>query len=135
MTIFQVSRKTIYNWFTAWEDQRFVGLYDAPGRGRKPTFNEVQREQIRSWAKQTPKQLKGVLKKIKDTWNIEVSKDTVKRVLKSLSMRWRRLRRMMSGQPDPVEYATKQRQLSEFKRQEAVGELNLRYLDESGFCL
>ncbi len=37
--IFQVSYRTIYNWFYRWESEGIVGLYDKPGRGRKPTFN------------------------------------------------------------------------------------------------
>lgn len=39
MKIFLVSRKTLYNWFDAWELRGLVGLYNQPGRGRKPTFN------------------------------------------------------------------------------------------------
>jgi transposase len=36
--IFGVSRKTIYNWFTKWEDEKLVGLYNNSGRGRKSKF-------------------------------------------------------------------------------------------------
>ena len=82
MPIFAVTRKTIHNWFDAWERHRLVGLYDQPGRGRNPTFNDPQKQQIREWAKAHPKNLKAVLAKIKATWDIEVSKTTVKRVLK-----------------------------------------------------
>lgn len=133
--IFAVTRKTIHNWFDAWERHRLVGLYDQPGRGRKPTFSDPQKQQIRDWAKAHPKNLKAVLAKIKATWGIEVSKTTVKRVLKSLSMGWRRLKRGLAGKPDPIEYETKRRQLEELKRLDEQGVLDLRYLDESGFCL
>ncbi|MBD1904161.1 helix-turn-helix domain-containing protein, partial [Trichocoleus sp. FACHB-832] len=30
--VFQVSRKTIYNWFTRWESEGIVGLYNKPGQ-------------------------------------------------------------------------------------------------------
>ena len=112
-----------------------VGLYDQPGRGRTPTFNAPQKKQIRDWAKAHPKNLKAVLAKIKATWDIEVSKATVKRILKSLSMGWRRLKRGLASQPDPIEYATKRRQLEDLKRLDEQGEIDLRYLDERGFCL
>ena len=36
MEMFVVSRKTIYNWFTRWSDQKIPGLYNDKGRGRKP---------------------------------------------------------------------------------------------------
>ncbi len=133
--IFQVSRKTLYNWFNAWEDQGLVGLYDQPGRGRKATFTPEQQEQIRQWAQQHPQQLKQVLQKVKEQWDIEVSAKTIKRVLKAMRMSWHRLRRGVAGQPDATVYATKQAQLEELKRLDALGEIELYYLDETGFCL
>lgn len=135
MSIFGVTRKTIYTWFDAWEDKCLVGLYDRPGRGRKATFSDEEKAQIRAWAKANPKNLNAVLAKIKATWKVSVSKTTLKRILKSFSMRWRRLRRVLAGKPDPVEYATKRQPLEEFQRQETQGVLDLRYMDESGFCL
>ena len=135
MSIFAVTRKTVYTWLDAWDNHCLVGLYDQPGRGRKAKLNDAQKEQIREWVKQTPNNLKAVLARIKETWNIEVSKTTLKRILKSFSISWRRLRRVLAGKPDPVEYETKRQQLEVLKRQEAKGELDLRYLDESGFCL
>lgn len=135
MTIFGVTQKTIYTWLDAWDRQRLVGLYDRPGRGRKPTFSPDEKEQIRAWARATPNNLKAVLAKIKAKWKVKVSKTTLKRILKSFSMSWRRLRRVLAGQPDPVEYETKRQQLLILKRQDEQGEIDLRYLDESGFCL
>jgi transposase len=135
MSIFDVTRKTVYTWFDAWESQRLVGLYDRPGRGRKATFSDAEKAQIREWAKASPKNLNAVLAQIKAKWPVSISKTTLKRILKSCSMRWRRLRRLLAGKPDPVEYATKQPQLAEFKHQEAQGAVDLRYMDESGFCL
>lgn len=135
MKIFQVSRKTIYNWFTAWEERSLVGLYDRPGRGRKPIFTAEQREQIHRWAQETPKNLNQVLNKIKKTWKLTVSKDTVKRILKGFSMSWRRLRRVLGGSPDPQEYERKERQLEGLKALDDQGIINLVYMDESGFCL
>ena len=135
MLIFAVTRKTIYTWLDAWEQERLVGLYDRPGRGRKKTFNDAEQQQIRDWAKATPNNLNAVLAKIKEKWKVEVSKTTVKRILKSLSMSWRRLKRTLAKQPDPVEYATKKQQLEVLKRQDEQNELDLRYMDESGFCL
>ena len=50
-------------------------------------------------------------------------------------MTWHRMRRSVGGEPDPIEYEEKQTQLEEFKRLEDQGEINLYYLDETGFCL
>ena len=83
MQIFDVSRKTIHNWFVAWESQKLVGLCDRTGRGRKPTFTPEQQEQIKQWVNESPKQLKRVLQNIEEEWKIKVSKDTIKRVLRN----------------------------------------------------
>ena len=135
MQILGVSRKTIHNWFVAWETRKLVGLYDRPGRGRKQTFTPEQKELIRHWVNEHPHQLKKVLQQIQQTWDINVSKDTVKRVLKGFAMSWRRMRRVVAGQPDPVEFEAKQKRLEILKQQSDQGEIDRRYLDESGFCL
>lgn len=133
--IFQVSRKTLYNWFNAWEDKGLVGLYNQPGRGRKPTFTPQQQEQIRTWAQQHPRQLKQVVQKVKEDWHISISTKTIKRILKALNMSWHRFRRAVARKPDPQQYAQKQAQLEELKRLDEAGEIELYYLDETGFCL
>jgi transposase len=133
--ILHVSRRTIHYWFEAWEDHKLVGLYDRPGRGRKSTFTPEQKEQIRQWAKEYPNQLQRVLQQIDKQWDIRVSKDTVKRVLKGFAFSWRRVRRVVAGQPDAAEFQAKQQQLEVLKYQADCGEIDLRYLDESGFCL
>lgn len=133
--IFNVSRKTLYNWFHNWEEQGVLGLYNRPGRGRKKMFNAKQAEQIQDWVEQQPKQLKQVAAKIQEEWGITTSTQTIKRVLKALRMSWHRFRRVVGGQPNAQEYEQKQAELEVLQQLEAEGELDLYYLDEAGFCL
>jgi transposase len=135
MENFSVSRKTLYNWFNAWNTYSVAGLYDRPGRGRKPSFTPEQQEQIGRWSQEHPQQLKQVLQKIEAAWGIEVSQKTVSRVLKGLQKSWHRLRRVVGGQPDPQEYREKQAPLDVLQQQEEAGEIELDCLDETGFCL
>ncbi len=135
MKIFQVSYKTIYNWLNRWESEGMLGLYNKPGRGRKRIFNSAQEETIREWAKQEPRQLKKVLQLIKEEWGIEISAETIKRILKNFSMSWHRMRRGVGGEPNPDEYREKQAQLEELKRLDEQEKIDLYYLDETGFCL
>ncbi len=125
MNIFYVSYKTIYNWINRWEAEGMVGLYNKTGRGSKRIFNPSQESIIREWALQEPRQLKLVLEKIKKEWGIEVSTETIKRILKRLSMSWHRMRREVGGEPDPIEYKEKQAQLEEFKELDAADKINL----------
>jgi transposase len=135
MEIFNVSRKTLYNWFNNWETQGVVGLYNRPGRGRKSTFSSEQVEQICAWVQQQPRQLKQVVQKVQEEWAISISTKTIKRVLKAVRMSWHRFRRVVGGQPNALEYEQKQAQLETLKQLEDQGELDLYYLDEAGFCL
>lgn len=135
LSIFQVSRKTIYNWFNAWQQERFVGLYERPGRGRKPSFTPEQRDEIRQWTKAHPNNLKQVLQRVEQDWGMRVSQDTIKRVLKAFALSWRRLRRVVASQPSAEEYQRKAQHLEQLKAQAEQHEIDLRYLDETGFCL
>lgn len=136
LKIFPVrSRKTLYNWFDEWESRGFPGLYNRRGRGRKATFNDEQKAQIKRWAMASPKQLKQVVHKVDETWDIQVSTHTIKRVLKSLKMSWHRFRRITHKRPEPSEYTQKKAALETLKKLEDEGHIALYYLDESGFSL
>lgn len=135
MALFMVSRKTVFNWFQAWERHKLIGLYNEPGRGRKPLFSPEQKAQIREWVKAEPRNLKKVLGQIQETWDISASLETIKRVLKSVGMSWRRIRKRVAGVPDAVEYATQVAALAGLKDLDAAGEIDLRYADEAGFSL
>lgn len=50
-------------------------------------------------------------------------------------MSWHRIKRGVAGQPEPEEYKRKKQELEELKKQEDRGEIDLRYVDETGFCL
>lgn len=135
MTIFRISRVTIYNWFNNWEKQKLVGLYDAKGKGRKPKLKEKQKEQVLQWAKTFPKSIKKIAGLILEHFSISLSKKTIKRILKYFGFTWRRIRQRVAGKPDPLEYQQKKETLQQFKRQDEQGIIDLRYFDESGFCL
>lgn len=133
--IFRVSRKTLYNWFNRWEKQGLIGLYNQKGRGRKAIFNQEQQEQIKQWVEAEPKRLKKVIVKMNEQWGIKVHKETVKRIIKKFKMRWKRLKRGLAKPPAEWELEVKMPKLKELKEQEQKGEIDLRYLDESGFSL
>jgi transposase len=135
VSIFKVTRLTITNWLNDWDKLALVGLYDSPGRGRKPKLTPEQQQQVKAWAKETPKNLDLVQNKIESKWKIKVSKDTIKRILNFLFLSWRRIKKQVSGQPDPVIYKAKSQELAELKKRDLAGKIDLRYVDETGFCL
>ena len=123
MSIFQVSRQTIYNWFNAWESSKFSGLYNSSGRGRKKLFTVEQEQQIKKWVKETPKNLEKVQEKILREWGNTVSKKTIKRIIKSAYMGWYRIKRRVGGNPLPEFYDKKVKELDKLKEQESTGEI------------
>jgi len=78
--IFKVSGLTLSNWFNNWDSQGLVGLSDRKGRVRKCKLNKSQKQQVKKWTKETPKNLEYVKKRIKEEWDILVSNDTIKKV-------------------------------------------------------
>lgn len=133
--IFQVSCKTIYNWINRWDSEGLLGLYNKPGRGCKPTFNSSQKDQIKEWTKQEPRQLKQVRQKVKEEWGINTSTKTIQRILKILNMSWHRMRRGVGGEPPTHEYQDKKARLEDLKRLDDEDKIDLYYLDETGFSL
>jgi hypothetical protein len=110
-------------------------LYDKKGRGRKPKLNAEQRYQVKEWTKSHPKNLRKVVALVREEYGISVSRRTIKRILRDLNFSWRRIRRNPKGEPDSEEYARKKVELEELKEQAERGEIDLYYVDESGFCL
>ena len=133
--IFKVDRITIYNWLNHWESRRFAGLYDRKGKGRHPIFNQEQKEQIREWIKLYPKNLNKVIALIQEEFDLKASKSTIKRILKSFKLSWRRIRRKVRGEPDPDIYQERKAALDILIKEDQEGIIDLRYYDESGFCL
>lgn len=50
-------------------------------------------------------------------------------------MGWLRIKRRVSGSLTPEFYAQKTKELDGLKKQEQKGEIEIRYVDESSFCL
>jgi hypothetical protein len=50
-------------------------------------------------------------------------------------MTWRRMRRKVKGQPDPAIYQARKEALDILIEEDKQGMIDLRYYDESGFCL
>lgn len=133
--IFKVSRNTIYNWLNDWEKYQLIGLYNQKGRGRKSKLNEEQKKQLKKWVKQNPKQLDKAQEKVKKQWQINISKDTIKRIIKKKKMGWYRIKRKVKGSPEEKEYNQKKKELEKLQEREKKGEIDLYYGDETGFCL
>lgn len=82
MKIFPVDRITIYNWFDAWEAQRFAGLYDKKRHGRPPKLNQEEQNLAQQYLEQYPKDVKKIVHLVEHETSKRVSTKTIKRLVK-----------------------------------------------------
>lgn len=99
---FDVHRNTIRNWFESFENDGLVGLYDCVGRGGKLKLQPHQQEAVIAWVRENPQSLDYIVHKVAQHFGLSVSRWTIKRFLKSQGLTWRRVRRGMPKQEDPI---------------------------------
>ena len=73
-------------------------------------------------------------RKLREERSVDLSSGRLREILKK-NYRWKRTRQSHRKLQDPVKRATKRADLEMLKLVAAEGEINLKYLDESGFCL
>lgn len=133
--IYEVDRDTVMHWLDRWEDQGSAGLDDQAGRGRKPTLNEKEQKQALKIVEQDPRSAQRSLAKIAAKTGKEISRDTLKRLLKKGNKTWKRLRRSLRGQRDEADFRSAQAELAGLRALAAANKIDLYYCDEAGFTL
>jgi transposase len=131
--IFEVDRDTVSGWLDAWGQCGLMGLRDQehPGRPRKGTAEE--RDRLCEAAQETPHQIRGLPAQFQERTGQTLSKDTLRRWLKEKGLVWKRCRRSLKGQRDEAGFLEGKRVLTAFHDREKAGEIDVFYLDESGF--
>ena len=86
-----------------------------------------------SWFKDATQQLRDWLPDIRRGWGIKLSMSTLRRLARQQGYRWKRCRRSLRTQREPVLFAAAQTPLPELHQAEARGELAVVYVDECRF--
>lgn len=141
--IFDVDRDTISAWFDRWDKHGGdtdgakappeVRLEDAPRSGRPRKIKAADEPDVLKMVGANPRQLKTVMASIEE--RLQVSLDTIKRLLRRRGWRWRRIRRSLKSRRDEAAFRKAQAELEQLKRQEDAGLLDLIYFDAAGFSL
>jgi transposase len=111
-----LDRDTISLTLNSWEEKGLGGLYDKPGRGRKPIYTEQEQAMIAEKLEQEPRQIKKIRADIANQTGKSASVDTLKRIVKHHGMVWKRLQKEPAKQPDPLEYSLKKQKLESLKK-------------------
>ena len=81
-TLLDIHYNSVANWLKRYEQGGVAALEEKPREGRPKLLSPEQEAQVRTWVKDEPRQLKRVIAKVKATFGIELSVDTLKRTLK-----------------------------------------------------
>src|SRR3989449_10865921 len=133
--IYHVDRDTVATWIKKWEKHGEKSLHDQPRSGRPSTLNATEKELAKQYIKEEPRSLKHVVERLAQKTAKRLSISSLKRLAKKARLRWKRVRKSLKSLRDPEAFSQCQRELEALQKQEEQGELNLYYLDESGFTL
>ncbi len=83
MEIFNVRYATVLDWFNNWELEGCASIGLKPGRGMKKKLSEIDKRELEELLERHRRNLKGFIAEIKEAYQIQVSKQTVQRFLKT----------------------------------------------------
>ncbi len=133
--IYQVHRDTVASWIKKWESQGMDSLHDKPRSGRPMKLTPDEQPVALGDLKDHPRSLKLVVDRLEQKEKKRISISTLKRLAKRAGLRWKRVRKSLKNLRDPEEFDKCKRELEALQKQEAKGEIDLYYFDESGFSL
>jgi transposase len=111
-----LDRDTVSLTLDCWEANGLEGLYDKPGRGRKPIYTEQEQAMIAEKLEQEPRQIKKIRADIANQTGKSASIETLRRVVKHQGMVWKRLQKEPAKKPEPAEYSLKKQKLESLKK-------------------
>lgn len=133
--IFVVQRDTLFNWLTRWDNDGVVALLDAPREGRPPKLSPEGVKFVEQEIEIEPRSPKRVAGRVKAHFGIDISEDTVKRILRGCGKRWKRVGTSLQSKRDAVKFQEAKRSIYSLQQQHKTGTITLTYFDASGFSL
>jgi len=106
-TLLEVHYNSVYHWITAYEKEGVAGLKDQPISGRPPLLTAADRSQVEQFIRATPQQPKVVLAKVESELGKSISRDTLRRTLKSLDHTYRRVKKSLRSKRDDPAFEDK----------------------------
>jgi len=83
MFIFDVRYATVLDWFNNWEQEGKASIRIKPGRGSKKKLEAIPGQVLQDRVNKHNRNLKAVIAELKEDFQIQVSKRTVQRFLKT----------------------------------------------------
>lgn len=132
----EVDEDTVSRWLKRWTEKGIDGLPDKPKSGRPRILTTDEEKVVLQAIEEDPRSLKNAQAKVVAETNKQVSKWTVKRILKRAKKKWKRMRTKPHKKPDEGLYQHKQALIQKVKKNaEDYGAIDLVYFDEASFSL
>jgi transposase len=131
--ILQCHRVTVSRWIDQWHEQGMDGLLEREGRGRKKSLSEEEEKQVVEWLEGDGRSTNGLLGKIEKAFGEKICPATLKRLFKRNGKVWKRVRASLAGKRDEEMFRLCEQELIEHMEAAANGEIDLFYMDQSGF--
>ncbi|WP_442938632.1 IS630 family transposase [Nostoc sp.] len=133
---FNWTPQTVREVLHKWQKLGVEGLWELPGRGVKPKLSEVDIIFLEECLKKEPRTYNSrqLTEKLERDRSIKMSPDRLRRVLKKRGSFGNELLMCHKGKQDAVVRVGKQADLDMLELAAATGEIDLKFLDESGFC-
>ena len=133
--IYQIDRDTVGTTLDRWEREGVKGCDDAPRSGRPPKLSDKQADMAIEFLKEDPRSVKQALAATLAETEQKISQWTLKRIAKNVGLRWKRMRKSLRDRRNQTEFEQAQAEIVLLHEQEAAGEVDVYYFDESGFSL
>lgn len=134
-SMFDVSRQTVASWIDSWEKLGLRGLYDGPRDGRPSKLSSEDEEFIQKQISDEPRSVKKIVALLDEDRGKQVSRWTVKRMLKKTKLGWKRVRKSLKSKRDEEKFQRAKKRIDKLENRRCEGEVDLFYFDEAGFCL
>lgn len=134
---FDCNKQTVRETIHRWQKGGLVGLWEGQGRGQKRSWQEEDLEYLEQCLKKEQRTYnsKQLATKLAQDRKVKLSPDHLRRVLKKKGVIWKRTRQSHRQRQDETQRDIKQADLDMLELSAAAGEIDLFYLDESGFCM
>ena len=131
--IMEKHRFTVGRWIAQWEERGVDGLLEREGRGRPNSLDEEEQKRVLEWLAEEPRSSKILCSKVEEVLGKSVCEETLRRIFRRNGRVWKRARTSLSEKRDEEEFRLCGQELIEHMEAAVNGEIDLLYLDESGF--
>jgi transposase len=133
---FNWTSQTVREVLHKWQKLGMEGLWELAGRGGKPKWKEEDIEFLTECLKNEPRTYNAgsISSEIRKRAFYQIKSRPIKTNTKKKGFIWKRARKSHKGKQEVAVRQIKQADLDMLEWAAAAGEIDLKYLDESGFC-